>query len=130
MIFTLFFACILPGKDLIGDSDRPLEPPLNGLDSNSASNDGEADNFSELSVSVDGNDINVEHHGVDLPCDFDAAEMTIYIDDVEFYVEVIYTEREPEGCYQDLEYTLDFSDYSSGFYRLEAHGDETSFEFE
>lgn len=125
MIITLFFACILPGPDLVGDSDRPFGPPLNELDDGET----EADSENGILAYADGDEIYVEHYDVQLPCDFDDSEVSIYTDTSEFQVEVVYSERDPEDCYFDLDYSLDFAGNPSGTYQLEAHGDETSFEY-
>ena len=145
MIITLFFACILPGKELVGDSDRPFDPSISGFES-SAPESAWADDSataedsdtgedvheaisSELFATVNGDDVQVQHYDVHLPCDFDSSEVSLQVDTDEFQVVVIYSEREPDGCYHNLSYSLDFENAPSGTYQLEAQGDETSFEF-
>lgn len=150
MIFTLLLACISTEKDLIGDSDRPFEPSINdfesSLDITSANDNDQPDEVfgedsgenpvedpnaspnSALSVSIDGDDIQVEHTLVNLPCDFDSAEINFSVNTALFQVEIIYTEREPENCYYNLNYDINFEGAPSGTYLLTAQEDEINFE--
>ena len=146
MIFTLLLACISTEKDLIGDSDRPFEPSINdfesSLDITSANGNDQSDEVfgedsgenpntspsSALSVSIDGDDIQVAHTLVNLPCDFDSAEINFSVDAALFKVEIRYTEREPENCYYNLDYDINFEGAPSGTYLLTAQEDEISFE--
>ena len=140
MIFTLFFACIIPNteKDLVGDSDRPLDPSIESFETlpseDSAGAEPDPDETvpeitSYIYAEVDGDDILVEHYQIHLPCDFETSEASMTADVDTFLVEIIYTEREPDDCYQDLSYILDFENAPPGTYQLRAHDDETTFLF-
>ena len=124
MIFFLSFACVVFDPDLVGDSDRPLDPSIQELKEPEG---GTAP--SELSAYANDDSVYVTHSNVHLPCDLDESEITIDINTEDFFIEIVYSERSPEDCYHDLEYSFDFTDAPSGRYLLEAHGDETSFDF-
>lgn len=134
MLIALFIACLLPNKELIGDSDRPFSPPLSDFDSNDENDDAEldmSDSSSSLSITVQGSTLQIEHTNVPLPCNVNYDdEMTVDVDTDDYFIEIIYSEREPDGCYFDLDYELDFTDAPSGNYLLTAQGDDAYFEIE
>lgn len=157
MILNLFFACILPGKELVGDSDRPFDPSISdvytelnaeeaaeeGTDPDNETSVGGEDNDSEdsggndeeivevadLQAIVEGDFVYVIHSMVDLHCDFSHSEIQINTDMEAFHIEVIYSDREPQDCTYSLSYRLNFEGAPSGSYLLEAHGDEASFTY-
>jgi hypothetical protein len=135
MLITLFISCISTNKDLIGDSDRPFDPPIQDFNSTAEEpNPNETnggDSAINLSVTVQGSTLQIEHTSVPLPCDIDFdEEMTTDVDIDDYFIEIIYSERTSDDCHFNLDYELDFMDAPSGNYLLTAQGDDVYFDIE
>jgi len=134
-----FMACLWQGN-LVGDSDRPLdpmldkaaalEPEINNFQSESTALEPAIDTGtreSVLSVLVEENLLYVQHFNVALPCSPTFAPSIDWLNTV---ITVEYVEETDNTCidYFNLEYDIEISSFPAGIYTLQVEDDVVDFE--
>ena len=135
MLLFLFSACF--NQDLIGDSDHPLDPTMEGFEAESisGSTSDPPESARTLLVEAEPDSISVEHQNIDLHCSPELFDNEIRLEDKTIIIEYMLGD-EPRSCTYDLSYRVEFTSESDintlepGTYILKADGDTAEFRIE